>query len=197
MRVPIVIGVDVARYGDDQSVICVRQGRKVLELYKYRELNTIQLASRVIEKMRYHKPQAVFIDVGNTGGGVIDYILELGHTVIEANAANTADDNVTYLNKRAEMWGRMREWLESEVDIPDDPELADELCGLEYGYTALKFQIQLEKKEDMKARGLNSPDCADALGFTFFEHVAPGEVNELILPEDVEMEMLIEGEAYY
>ncbi len=193
-HMPIIMGVDVARYGDDQSVICVRQGRKVLEQYKYRELNTIQMASRVIEKMRHHSPQATFIDVGNTGGGVIDYITELGYHVVEANAANTADDKVTYLNKRAEMWGRMREWLTGEVDIPDDPELADELCGLEYGYTALKFQIQLEKKEDMKSRGLNSPDCADALGFTFFEHVSPGDAhNEMIMPDDIELE---EGYGY-
>lgn len=66
----------------------------------------------------------------------------------------------------------MREWLAGEVDIPDDPELGDELTGLEYGYTATKFQIQLEKKEDMKKRGLSSPDCGDALALTFAEYVA-------------------------
>ena len=186
-HMPIVIGVDVARYGDDQSVICVRQGRKVLGMYKYRELDTIALSAKVIEKIREHQPLATFIDVGNTGGGVIDYIISLGYNIIEANAACTPDDTVTYLNKRAEMWGRMREWLAGEVDIPDDPELADELCGLEYGYTALKFQIQLEKKEDMKSRGLNSPDCADALGFTFFEHVSAASHHDaLILPDYLE-----------
>ncbi|MCF1431337.1 MAG: terminase [Shewanella sp.] len=188
-HMPILLGVDVARFGDDQSVICVRQGRKVVEQTKYRSLNTMQLAARVIEKIRQFKPQCTFIDVIGVGGGVVDQLTEMGYPIIEVNASSTPDDNETYLNKRSEMWGRLRNWLSGEVDIPDDPELADELCGLEYGYTATRFQIQLEKKEDMKGRGLSSPDCADALALTFAEHVAPPEArNDLMMPDDVEMD---------
>lgn len=185
-HMPVLLGVDVARFGDDQSVICVRQGRKILIQYKFRGLSTVQLSARVIEKIREHKPKVTFVDVIGVGGGVVDQLVELGYAIQSVSASASADDAITYLNKRAEMWGRMRDWLSGDVDIPDDSELADELCGLEYGYTALKFQIQLEKKEDMKSRGLSSPDCGDALALTFAEHVALGEENSLILPDDVE-----------
>lgn len=189
-HMPVLLGVDVARFGDDQSVILVRQGRKVIKLFKFRGLNTMQLAARVVEKIRQYHPLCTFIDVIGVGGGVVDQLVELGYPIQEVNAASKPDDEETYLNKRAEMWGRLREWIAGEVDIPDDPELADELTGLEYGYTATKFQIQLEKKEDMKARGLSSPDCGDALALTFAEHVAPpGSHNEMMLPDDVEMSM--------
>lgn len=192
-HMPVLLGVDVARFGDDQSVICVRQGRKVIEIGKYRNLDTVQLAARVIEKIKQFKPQCTFVDVVGIGAGVVDQLVNLGYSILEVNAASTPDDAERYLNKRAEMWGRMKEWLAGEVDIPDDPELSDELTGLEYGYTATKFQIQLEKKEDMKKRGLSSPDCGDALALTFAEHVAPvneyiGECVGFVLPDDVEWE---------
>ena len=196
-HMPVIIGVDVARFGDDESVICVRQGRKILEQFPYRELNTIQLANRVIEKIRAFNSQAVFIDVGNTGGGVIDYLVELGYAIFSVNFGSTSDDIEVYVNKSAEMWGRMREWLKEEVDIPDDSELNDELCGREYGYTVRKFQIQLEKKEDMKKRGLKSPDRADALALTFAEHVAPDSQEKgMMLPDDIEMSFDGECAAY-
>lgn len=187
-HMPVIIGVDVARFGDDESVICIRQGRKLLDQFSYRGLDTIQLSSRVIEKIREFQPQATFIDVGNTGGGVIDYLVELGYAICSVNFGSNPDNLEVYLNKRAEMWARMKAWLEENVDIPDDPALADELCGCEYGYTVRKFQIQLEKKEDMKKRGLSSPDRADALALTFAEHVAPDvQERSMMLPDDVEM----------
>lgn len=189
-HMPVILGVDVARFGDDQSVILVRQGRKVSQIFKYRNLNTVQLAGRVIEKISQFKPQCTFVDVIGIGAGVVDQLVELGYAIQEVNAAVKPDDDETYYNKRAEMWGRMRDWLAGEVDIPDDPELADDLTGIEYGYTVTKFQIQLEKKEDMKSRGLSSPDCADALALTFAEHVAPpSPYQEIMLPDDVEMDM--------
>lgn len=189
-HMPIVLGVDVARFGDDQSVILIRQGRKVITTFKYRSLNTVQLAARVIEKIREFKPLCTFVDVIGIGAGVVDQLVELGYNVIEVNASNKPDDEETYYNKRAEMWGRMKEWLAGDADIPDDPELADELTGLEYGYTPTKFQIKLERKEDMKARGLSSPDCADALAITFAEHVAaPNPHQEMMLPDEMEMSM--------
>ena len=188
-HMPVVMGVDVARFGDDQSVICVRQGRKVLKIYKYRDLDTVQLSARVIEKFREHHPKVIFVDVVGIGAGVVDQLISLGYSVHAVNGSHSPDDQETYFNKRAEMWGRMKAWLAGDADIPDDPELADELTGLEYGYTAKKFQIQLEKKEDMKKRGLSSPDNADALAMTFAAHVsATIEQTEEILPDECEME---------
>lgn len=169
---PLIIGVDVARFGDDQSVVCFRRGRdaRTIEWSKYRGLDTMQLAARVAEFVRLHQADAVFVDGGGVGGGVVDRLRDLHVNVIEVNFGASAED-ARYMNKRAEMWGNMREWL-SGGSIPDDRELQDDLIGVEYGFTPTN-KIQLEKKEDMKKRGLASPDLADALALTFAYPVAP------------------------
>ena len=77
-----------------------------------------------------------------------------------------------YANKRAEIWGSVKDWLE-KGSLPDDPELAADLTGVEYGFNA-RGEIQLEKKDDMKKRGLASPDIADALALTFALPVTAG-----------------------
>jgi hypothetical protein len=86
--------------------------------------------------------------------------------VTELNGGSAPTDQITYFNRRAELWGLMRDALHAGMEIPDDRQLRDDLIGPEYGFTA-KNQIQLEKKEDMKKRGLASPDCGDALAMTF------------------------------
>ncbi|KKJ78638.1 terminase [Kiloniella litopenaei] len=165
----IVIGVDVARFGDDQSVILVRQGRKVLEITKYR-IDTMTLVGHVIEIIRKWNPDGVLVDGVGVGGGVVDRLKQLGHDCIDVNAGARAQDQKTYMNKRAEMWGKMRDWLKGG-DIPaDDQELETDLTAIEYGFDA-KNRLQLERKEDMKKRGLHSPDVADALALTFAEGI--------------------------
>ncbi|WP_020591254.1 terminase [Kiloniella laminariae] len=181
---PIVIGVDVARFGDDQSVILIRQGRKLLEIRKYR-VDTMALASFVIEAIGRYKPDGVLVDGVGVGGGVVDRLHQLGHAVIDVNAGSTAQDHKSFLNKRAEMWSRLRDWLKT-ADIPaDDSELESDLTGIEYGFDA-KNRLQLEKKSDMKKRGLHSPDVADALALTFAEEVVkwgdePGDFDTAIM----------------
>jgi hypothetical protein len=169
---PLIIGVDVARFGDDQSVICFRRGRdaRTIPWKKYRGLDTMQLAARVTEAVADFQPTAVFVDGGGVGGGVVDRLRSLHTSVIEVNFGSKAADP-RYNNKRAEMWGRMKEWLTGGV-IPKDRDLHDDLIGVEYGYT-ITNQIQLEKKDDMKKRGLASPDFGDALALTFAYPVAP------------------------
>ena len=176
-----LIGVDVARFGDDQSVILKRQGRKVHEPVKFRGLDTMSLASRVVEAIDEYKPDAVFIDGVGVGSGVVDRVRQLrpSANVIEVNAGQTANDSYKYFNKRAEMWGRVRDFLKAGADLPDDNELHEELQSVEYGFSH-KQQIQIEKKEDMKARGLSSPDCADSLCLTFAEWI----VKEPDKPKD-------------
>ena len=163
-----IMAVDVARFGDDSSVICKRQGRKVFPLVKYKGIDTMQLAGRVAEAIEAWNPDAVVVDGVGVGAGVVDRLVNLGYgsLVTEMNGGSTPDDPVTYYNKRAETWGAMRNALKAGIDLPDDRELLDDLIGPEYGFTA-KQQIQLEKKEDMKRRGLASPDCADALAMTY------------------------------
>jgi hypothetical protein len=171
-----LLAVDVARFGDDQSVILLRQGRKVSRPIKYRGLDTMQLASRVVEQIDEVKPDAVFIDGVGVGAGVVDRVKQLrpSANIIEVNAGQTANDSAKYYNKRAEMWGLTRDFLKAGAELPDDNEMAEELQSVEYGFS-VKQQIQIEKKEDMKSRGLSSPDNADALCLTFAEKIIRNE----------------------
>ncbi len=165
---PKVMGVDVARFGDDQSVITFRQG---LCLYrpqlKFRGLDLMTLAGRVAEEIKAERPDAVFVDMGGMGAGVLDRLRQLGFYEVMGVDFGAASGSVEYFNKRAEMWGGVREWLKSGAWLPDDPALAADLTGPEYGFSGDKGQIMLEKKADMKKRGLASPDCGDSLALTF------------------------------
>ncbi|MDP3162939.1 MAG: terminase [Reyranella sp.] len=177
---PTVVGVDVARFGDDRSVIFARKGsdgrsRPPLVL---RGVDTMTLSGRVVEVAAHYRADAVFVDEGGVGGGVVDRLRQLGVPhVIGVNFAGKADrwtaegGGPLFANKRAEIWGWMKEWLKTGA-IPDDPALAQDLTGVEYGYDA-RNAIQLERKDDMKKRGLASPDLGDALALTFAQPVHP------------------------
>ena len=182
MTMPLILAVDVARFGDDKSVALLRQGRKVLRIWKFRELNTMQLSTEVSAIIREVRPQAVFVDVIGVGAGVVDRLRMLNHEVIEVNAGLGPDDVKTYYNKRAEMWGRMKHWLLQGADIPYDTELKKALIGIEYGYDE-KERIRLERKSDMKARGLDSPDEGDALAYSFAE-IVTGMAEQSFEPDD-------------
>lgn len=182
---PCVMGVDVARFGDDMTVIVVRRGRDACSTpwVKLRGADTMTVAAKVVEMAQEYKPDAIFVDGGGVGGGVIDRLNMLRQPVLEVQFGGTADKSnksgegdIVYANKRAEMWGSMRDWLKGGA-IPDDPELVADLTGVEYGYTILRGRdaIQLEKKADMKKRGLASPDAADALAITFAYPVQPSD----------------------
>lgn len=171
----VVMGVDVARFGDDQSCIVIRRGRDAVSIpwVKLRGVDTMTLAARVVELANQYNPDVIFVDEGGVGGGVVDRLRMLKKDVIgiQFGAASdrsqeTGEGAVVYKNKRAEMWGYMREWLKGG-SIPNDPDLAAELTSVEYGYSLHKGRdaIQLEKKEDMRKRGLSSPDQGDALCF--------------------------------
>ncbi len=182
---PKLMGVDVARFGADQSVIAMRHGRKLEPLLKYRELDTMQLASIVADKINEFRPDAVFVDGVGVGSGVVDRLRQLGYEVVDVIAGKSPDEGNKdkYTNKRAEMWDRMKFWLDG-ADIPDDQELVADLMSPEYGFNA-RMRLQLEKKEDMKKRGLASPDCADAVALTFSYPVAPKQVERFVEPEAV------------
>lgn len=165
-KLPLVLGVDVARFGDDQTVICARRGRKVYPLMKFRELDTMQVAGQVAKCIKELKPALTNIDIGAMGAGVLDRLREQGFDVRGINFGGSPTDKVKYANKRAEMWGETAAWLKEGGEIPDDQELRQDLIGPEYSYTSAQ-QLLLEKKESMKRRGLPSPDCADALALTF------------------------------
>lgn len=169
--IPIVIGVDVARYGDDMSTVAIRQGRKLHEIRRFREKNTMQIAHEVVTAMKdYGGAAAVFVDGIGVGAGVVDRLQMLGHPVIEVNGGATAFDETLFYNKTCEMWYRMREWLKG-ADMPaKDNDLRLHLIGREFTYDD-KERIRLERKADLKKRSLPSPDLADALAHTFAEEL--------------------------
>jgi hypothetical protein len=173
----LVMGVDIARFGDDRSVIRFRRGRdgRLIPPIKLRGIDTMQLAARITDENARHRCDAIFIDGGGVGGGVVDRCRQLGLQVTEVQFGSRSDRSavgqdgaIVYSNKRAEMWGNMREWLRYGA-IDNDPELLADLTGVEYGYALREGRdaIQLERKEDMKKRGLASSDDGDALALTF------------------------------
>jgi hypothetical protein len=162
---PVLLGVDVARFGDDKSVIVMRQGGHLKKIRTFHNVDTMKLVGHVTEDIREFNPAAVFVDVVGMGAGVVDRLRQLGYDVIEVNGAEKPLDEKLYHNLRAEMWDGMRKWLKMAY-LPKDDDLKADLIGLEYGFDD-KNRIQLEKKEDMKSRGLSSPDIADALALTF------------------------------
>jgi hypothetical protein len=165
---PRILAVDVARFGDDRTVLGIRQGRFFRILEKLRGVDTVATANRVIECLEAEEPDATVIDGDGLGAGVIDQIRNrgFGARLHEFHGNARAEDVNRYFNKRAEVWGLMADWLHAGAQIPDDPELEVDLTNLQYGYSA-KSQIQLEKKEDLKARGCASPDLGDVLAMTF------------------------------
>jgi len=172
---PLKIGVDPARFGDDGTAIIRRRNRAAYSLEIHRKRSTMEIAGIVAAIIKREKPAQVAIDVGGIGAGVVDRLEELGHgEIIEAvNFGGASGDPERYRNKRAEMWWEMRDWLADEtlpVMIPDSDALHADVCGPRYRYDSNNRRI-LESKEDMRKRGLRSPDAGDALALTFAEPV--------------------------
>lgn len=182
---PKILGVDVARFGDDKTVIMLRQGRKATLLGKYRGLDTAQVAAHVDDFIQKENPDAVVVDSDGIGAPVFDQLKFRGYgrLAVEYHGGKPAHKVAAYFNRRAEIWGLMRDWLMAGAEIPDDPELEMELTAPEYGFSP-QSQVQLEKKDDMKARmpELGSPDCGDALAMTFAVNILAKPVEIMSEP---------------
>lgn len=181
----LVLGVDVARFGDDKTVLRFRRGQdaRTIPPIKFRGMDTMGVAAAISTLFTRYHPDAIFIDGGGPGAGVIDRCRMFKLPVVEIQFGSKADralhgldDSFKYANKRAEMYGALREWLRHGA-LDDDPELETDLLSLQYGYTMRDGSdaIILEKKEDMKRRGLASPDDSDALALTFAYPVQPSD----------------------
>lgn len=189
---PVVFSLDHARFGDDSSVLAIRQGRDARSRpwKHWYGANSMEIAGDVSALAAQYCPDAVFIDAGGpNAGGVIDRLRQLNPElpIYEINfggkgrdATWNGEQRVRVANKRAQMYCDMRAWLE-RGGIPDEQRLADDLVATEYGYNS-DNAILLEKKEHMKARGLASPDWADALALSFAEYVQPREMPRYLDP---------------
>lgn len=167
MKAPLIMGVDVARFGNDKSVIRWRQGRdgRSIPPREYKGLDNMELAYEVAHWIDKTDPDAVCIDAGN-GTGVIDRLKDLGYKKIHEIWFGSKSSDPEWANNRTHIWAKMREWLRGGmIDVHGD--LMSDLAGPEYKFQGSSDKIRLETKEEMKSRGLASPDHGDALACTF------------------------------
>lgn len=171
---PRHLGVDPARFGDDRTSLCLRQGRVAHWIRSFSKKDTMQVVGIVkstIEELKldHQLGDRVFIDVGGLGAGVYDRLIELvdKRLVVAVNSAESPYNAMKYRRKRDEMWGELNAWLLAQpAQVPDSDELHADLTQIRYSYDSSNALV-MESKKDMKKRGLRSPDTADALGLTF------------------------------
>ena len=159
------LGIDVSRFGDDSTIIFPRQGLMAFKYVQMRNARTQEIAERVLLSKAKWQSEVEYVDgTGGFGGGVIDYMMQRGHSPQEIHFSGKASDP-RYYNKRAEMWFRMAEWIKRGGAIPYDEDLLKELVAPEYYFKNSK--IILQSKEEIKDSLGFSPDRADALALTF------------------------------
>ena len=167
-----VWGVDVARHGSDWSVLCKRQGSVVRELIRWKDLDTMQLAGAIkaeYDSTHYsERPNSINIDSIGIGQGVCDAGMNMNLPIFSVNVSESASLKAHYLNLRAELYFKIKDWLETrKVKLPYHEKLVEELLAIRYTYTPTG-KIKIESKDDLKKRLLKSPDHADSLMLTFY-----------------------------
>jgi phage terminase large subunit len=171
---PMLWGLDVARFGSDSSSLTKRKGNIVVEPPRvWRNLDLMQLTGAVVAEYEAQKPEdkpdQILVDSIGLGAGVVDRLKELGLPAIGVNVSESPSfsPNQTYANLKAELWYKAKAWFERrDCRIPDDSRLTAELATVRYTFTSTG-KTKVESKEDIKKRGLKSPDCADSLILTF------------------------------
>jgi len=185
-----VYGVDVARSGEDPSILMKRRGGVVGEIKMFTKIETMQLVGWIVREYADDQelgiaPAAIFIDVIGLGAGVYDRLREMGYPAVPVYVANVADDSIKYGRKRNELWWRVREKFEGgTISIPDDRELIDELSTQKVHPPTSTGLMQVYSKAEMRKQGYKSPNKADALCLTF----AGGDTVGDVVDDDWEME---------
>lgn len=169
---PLIYGVDVARFGDDRTVICKRQGNVVVGFKHWSGEDLMGTVGRIVHEASLDKPEEICVDSIGLGGGVADRLRELGHNVRDVNVSESAALNQQAARLRDELWMAAKDWLDTRaVKLPKDDDLRAELTGPTYNFTS-NGKIKVEGKSEMKRRGMRSPDLADALCLTFASQAA-------------------------
>lgn len=169
---PLIYGVDVARFGDDRTVICKRQGNLVVGFKHWSGEDLMGTVGRIVHEASLDKPEEICVDSIGLGGGVADRLRELGHNVRDVNVSESAALNQQAARLRDELWMAAKDWLDTRaVKLPKDDDLRAELTGPTYSFTS-NGRIKVEGKSEMKRRGMRSPDLADALCLTFASQAA-------------------------
>jgi phage terminase large subunit len=166
----VVWGLDVARFGSDKTALARRQGAVITDISSWQGLDLMQTVGRV--KAEYdglspsQRPREILVDVIGMGGGVVDRLRELGLPVRGVNVGEAPSMGDTYSNLRAELWFKMRGWLEQRTSrLPKNDQLIAELTSIRYSFLS-SGKMKAESKDDMRKRGLASPDLADAVCLT-------------------------------
>lgn len=176
---PKILSVDVARYGDDETVWSLRQGLKLHWQKFYHGLRETQVAERTANIIDAENPMTTFFDVtGGYGAGAYDILRDLGYRVVEVNFASRDGIEEQYQNMRISMWDMVRKWL-ALADIPDDFQLLRDLTTPELMYNRITGRKQLEDKKDLKKRLGRSPDRGDSLAIGFAYPVRPIDTRQL------------------
>lgn len=175
---PLIVGVDVARGGGDRNVIFFRRGFDARTIPPVRipgeeTRDTSRLVTKLCDVIETHKPAYVFVDGTGIGGPIVDRMRQLGHKCVHEVQFGWKSPDDHYANMRAWMWWRMKEWLLKGA-IPQDERMEMDLTGPGYRHDK-QDRVLLEPKEEMKKRGLDSPDDADALACTFAQAVGPAK----------------------
>ena len=165
-----VTGVDIARFGNDKTVIVIRDGTRIIYIEEIRKSDLVNTTGRVVVAAQKHNVRNIIIDEVGVGAGVLDTLKEDRRFNAKGlNGGNRADNPEKYLNTRAQIFDGLRQrFADGDVSIPNDPELISQLASLTYRYNA-RGQFQLESKDQIRSHGRQSPDKADALAYAFAE----------------------------
>lgn len=166
---PVEIGVDVARFGSDKTVIAVRRGRKITALKVMPQKSITESVGIITDLARAEGTDEIKVDEIGVGGGVVDVLEENGFLDVGIDVSKGANDVDRFANLRAELWWNLREMLDVDparnpqpIALPPDEELLAELSSVQFKYNS-RGQVQIEAKDDMKKRLGRSPDRADAV----------------------------------
>lgn len=180
--IPRLMGIDPAGSDSEhssESVIVIRQGAYMPpDIWRTREGDQTRLINLIADELNKWKPDVAFIDAHGLGKGIYDALILRGYTQVVACYAGdkkSVKDKLVYYNSKAEWWGRMRDWLPT-ASIPDDGQLRDDLLAPRKEYN-VTHQIMVESKDDLKLRGIPSPDTAEALSLTFAQ-LTPAKMDE-------------------
>ena len=168
-----IMGVDIARFGDDKTVIIIRKGMLVLHIEELRKSDLVNTTGRVITAAKEFKVKDIIVDEVGIGAGVLDTLkVDNQFQTTGFNGGARANHVDKYLNLRAQIFdGLKQRFADGDISIPNDPELISQLASLTYRYNA-RGQLMLESKDVIKSHGMQSPDKADALAYAFAEHYA-------------------------
>jgi len=171
-------GIDVARFGSDKSALAKKKGNVITEVKKWRGLDLMQLVGAIKAEYDSEEPEDrplnIYIDSIGLGSGVVDRLREMGMPVVGINVSESPAMKNAYINLRGELWGKMKNWLEQRnCVLPKDDDLLADLTAPRYTFNS-SGKLRVESKEEMKKRGLASPDLADACILTLAGEAAVG-----------------------